>query len=122
MSALFTYPSGVIAPLPPQPVRRFTVAEYHQLLASGVLKSGDPYELLEGWIVAKMSRNSPHEATADKSEDAIRAALPSGWHLRGQKAITVSDSEPEPDIAIVIARTDRYVNGHPTPADITLIA
>ena len=42
-----TYPSGVTAPVSPLPVRKFTVEEYHQLLAAGTLKSGDPYELLD---------------------------------------------------------------------------
>jgi Uma2 family endonuclease len=119
--SIITYPSGVVAPLPPLPVRRFTVAEYHHLLATGVLKSGDPYELLEGWIVQKMSRNSPHDVALDKTEDAIRAALPAGWRVRGQKAITLQDSEPEPDIAVVLGPPDRYTPSHPTPADIAML-
>lgn len=32
--------------IPPFPVRKFTVAEYHRLLEVALLKSGDPYELL----------------------------------------------------------------------------
>ena len=41
--------------------------------------------------------------------------------MRLQSAITTSDSEPEPDIAIVPGPADRYVDQHPVPADIALI-
>ena len=43
--------------LPPLPVRRFTVDEYHQMIQAGVLGEDDDVELLEGWIVPKMARN-----------------------------------------------------------------
>ena len=48
--------------LPPLPVRRFSVDEYHQMIQSGVLGEEDDVELLEGWIVPKMARNPAHDA------------------------------------------------------------
>src|SRR4051794_16481458 len=103
-----TYPSGVVAPLPPQPVRKWTVDEYHQLLQSGLLQSGDPVELLEGGWVTKMSRTPPHEQTLDIAQNVIRAFLPPAWRLRVQSAITTGDSEPEPDLAIIRNPVNRY--------------
>lgn len=96
-----TYPSGVTAPVSPLPVRKFTVDEYHQLLAAGTLKSGDPYELLEGWIVQKMSRNTPHEMSLVLTADIVRVLTPDGFHVRVQSAITLEDSEPEPDVIVI---------------------
>src|SRR5689334_2233845 len=113
-----TYPSGVIAPLPPLPVRQFTVSEYHRLIESGVLGESDPCELLEGWIVLKMSRNSPHDTALDMAQETIRAVLPAGWRVREQMAVTLSESEPEPDIVVVPGPAQRYLQGHPTPPDI----
>ena len=47
--------------VPPVPVRRFTVDEYHQMIRAGILGEDDDVELLEGWIVPKMPRNPAHE-------------------------------------------------------------
>src|SRR4051812_40621289 len=105
-----TYPSGVIAPLPPLPPKQWTVDEYHQMLASGTLKSGDPFELLEGWIVPKMPRNPPHEQTLDIAQTVLRGVLPGDWRLRVQTAITTGDSEPEPDLAVIRNPITRYAN------------
>ena len=33
---------------PPYPVRRFTVDEYHRMIAAGVFADDDRFELLEG--------------------------------------------------------------------------
>jgi Uma2 family endonuclease len=116
-----TYPSGVTAPVPPLPVRKFTVEEYHQLLKTGTLKSGDPYELLEGWIVQKMSRNTPHETSLVLTADFIRVLIPDGYHVRVQSAITLSDSEPEPDVIVVRGGPRDYPIDLPSPPNIPLV-
>jgi Uma2 family endonuclease len=115
------YPAGVPGPLPPLPVRQWTVAEYHQMLQTGVLQSGDPCELLEGWIVPKTSRNPPHEQTLDIAQDVFQASLAPEWRLRVQSAITTSDSEPEPDFAVIHNPVTRYAQRLPGPADIGLL-
>lgn len=117
-----TYPSGVVAELPPLPPRKFTLDEYHNMLASGTLKSGDPCELLEGWIVPKMSRNTPHETSLVLSADAVRERIPSGFHVRSQSAITLDDSEPEPDVVVVRGSRRDYPVNLPSNSDIALIA
>ena len=103
-------------------VRKFTVDEYHQMIELGYFAANEKFELLEGWIVAKMSRNPPHDVTIDKATDAIRDRLPQGWRVRAQLAITTADSEPEPDLAIVLGPADRYGDHHPHPDEIAFIA
>src|SRR5207244_13321222 len=93
--------SPLAAQPPPRFMRRFTVDEYHRMIQNGVFADDDRFELLEGWIVAKMSKNPPHEVAVDKSHEAIRSCLPAGWRVRSQSAITTNDSEPEPDLAVV---------------------
>jgi Uma2 family endonuclease len=117
-----TYPSGVVAPLPPLPPKRWTVAEYHHMLDSGLLKDGDPVELLEGWLVTKMTRNAPHEQAVDLGQNVFRAILPAEWRLRVQTAVTLGDSEPEPDLVIIRNPIGRYANRLPGSPDIGLIA
>jgi Uma2 family endonuclease len=103
------------------PPRKFTVDEYHRMIRAGILKEGEAVELLEGWVIRKMPRNTPHEVASDKTEDAVRAALPPGWRMRVQKAISTGDSEPEPDCAVVEGGPDKYLASHPTPADIAFV-
>jgi hypothetical protein len=106
---------------PPGPVRRFTVAEYHKLIGSGFFAHDERFELLEGWIVPKMTRNPPHEVAIELANDAIRAVLPAGWRARIQSAITTADSEPEPDLAVVRGAARDHLQHHPGPADIALV-
>src|SRR5205823_2588074 len=47
--------------------------------------------------------------------------LPPDWSLRIQSAITLSDSEPEPDLAVVRGDERRYAAHHPRPADVGLL-
>jgi Uma2 family endonuclease len=91
------------------------------MIQKSVLTEDDPVELLEGWIVQKMPRTPGHDAAITLTESAIRSQLPSGWHVRVQCAITTSDSEPEPDLAVVAGDPRSYLHRHPSPSDIGLL-
>ena len=41
------------AMIPPFPVRRFTVDEYHRMIAADIIGVWDKTELLDGWIIPK---------------------------------------------------------------------
>lgn len=101
--------------------RRFTVAEYHQMIRTGILTDGEPIELLEGWMVKKMSHGTPHDSAMDAIEGLLPALLPVAWFIRCQRAVTLGDSEPEPDYAVVRGPRSRYRDNHPTPADIGFV-
>jgi Uma2 family endonuclease len=107
--------------IPPGPIRKFTVDEYHQLIRIGVLTEDDPVELLEGWIIQKMPRNPPHDGTLAVTNKRLGNRLPAGWHPRVQMAVTLPDSEPEPDLAIVRGQEEDYFTRHPGPSDIALL-
>jgi Uma2 family endonuclease len=101
--------------------RRFSVAEYHRLIELGMLTEDDNLELLEGYLVHKMSRNPPHDAAIQKGTKRWLRLLPAGWDLRVQSAITLTESEPEPDFAIVRGDENTYLTRHPSAADIGLV-
>lgn len=102
----------------PLPVHRFSVADYHRLVATGVLPEIQPVELLNGWIVDKMPHNPPHDSMIDLLMGELLVLLPAPWYPRAQSAITTEDSEPEPDIAVVKGPRGRYREWHPTGLDI----
>src|SRR2546423_10746826 len=82
------------------PVRRFTVEEYHRLIEQGFFASDERFELLEGWIVAKVPRNPIHDTAVLLADGLFRRLIPTGWLVRCQLGFTTGDSEPEPDIAL----------------------
>jgi hypothetical protein len=49
--------------------RQFTVDEYHRLIEIGLLTEDDNLELLEGYLVKKMTKNPPHEGSIDLAND-----------------------------------------------------
>jgi Uma2 family endonuclease len=100
---------------------RFTVEQYERMSETGILGPGDRVELLEGWIVEKMTHNPPHATALDLAQELLRGLLPAGWRLREQKPIRIPGSEPEPDLCVVRGPVKRYAHGHPTPADIALV-
>ena len=106
--------------VPPFPVRRFTVDEYHELMRLGVLTDDDQVELLEGWLVPKVGHNPPHDGTVALIHESLRVLLPPGWHIRVQSSMTTSDSEPEPDLAVVPGTARDYMTRHPDPREIAL--
>ena len=101
--------------------RRFSVTEYHRLIELGILTEDDNLELLDGYLVHKMPRNPPHDAAIQKSAKRLLRLLPPGWDLRVQSAVTLTDSEPEPDFAIVRGDENAYLTRHPAAADIGLV-
>jgi Uma2 family endonuclease len=119
--SISTPPTGGLFQPPPYPVRKFTVSEYHRLIQMCVLSEDDPVELLEGWIVPKMPRNPPHDGTIGLLQEVLRSQLPAGWCLRIQSAITLSDSEPEPDLVLAAGTPRQYMTRHPVPQDIALV-
>jgi Putative restriction endonuclease len=106
---------------PPCPVKQFTVDEYHRMISAGVFNADDRFELLEGWIVPKMTRNPPHEVAIVLASRSIQSKIPADWHHRVQSAITTADSEPEPDLAIVRGDARDFCSHHPGPNDVTLV-
>jgi hypothetical protein len=102
-------------------IYRFSVAQYQRMAELGILGPEDKVELLEGYVVLKMARNPPHDSTIQRVQRTIYRFLPAGWDLRVQSAVTLSDSVPEPDFAIVRGDHRTYMTRHPGPADIGLI-
>src|SRR5579862_683488 len=106
---------------PPYPIWRLSVNDYHRLIEFGILGEDDRVELLEGCIVPKMAHNPPHDGTIHIISKRLRKWLPEKWEIRIHSAITASESEPEPDLAIVRDQEREYLTRHPGPGDIGLV-
>jgi Uma2 family endonuclease len=101
--------------------RRWTVAEYHKMIESGLLMEGEPVELLEGYLVEKHVRNPPHESSLRRMTNRLPGRLPGGWFLQVQGAVSFPDSEPEPDGAALRGSDTDYDGRIPVAADIGVV-
>ena len=61
---------------PFQSLRRFSVAEYQQMIQTGILDDEDKVELLSGFVVLKMPRNPPHDGTIQLVRRQLERASP----------------------------------------------
>lgn len=94
---------------------KWTVQDYHRMIEAGIL-SDRHVELLEGEII-KVSPESPlHSDTTQALADYLRKQLNEKAKVREAHPITLGDSEPEPDLAIV--KEKRYNHHHPLVEDI----
>lgn len=98
-------------------VRRWTRGEYERMVDAGILGPGDRVELIEGEVVRMTPQNEPHAAAVSLAEEALREAFGEGFLVRpGLPLALSSDSEPEPDVAVVPGTARNYVNVHPSTA------
>jgi len=102
-------------------LRRFTVEEYHRLIDAGFFVDDDNYELLEGFIVHKMTKHPPHWIATGNLRDLLIALAIPGFFVHSQDPVTTSDSEPEPDLALVRGERRDYVGGNPDPTQAPLV-
>lgn len=108
--------------VPPFPVRKFTVAEYHRLLKVNILKSGDPYELLRGWIVPKPKSGPPRASACSRLHRRLLGIVAEEeWVIGPGGPITFRDSEPEPSCAVFRGPDDAYTARHPRPDETLLV-
>jgi Uma2 family endonuclease len=104
-----------------RPSVRYTVAEYDDMIAKGILGENDRVELIRGEIVPKMPIGDPHIARVTRLTRLFVRGLGDRATVSPQNPIRLSDSEPEPDITLLIPRDDDYASGKATPADILLL-
>ena len=119
-------PAPAAGPASPAPgllarLKRFTPDEFHAMIRLGVLSEHDRVVLIEGYLVNQMSKNPPHILALRRLRDALNRLIPAGWVYWFQDPVTLADSEPEPDYAIVRAAADDYATRKPGPADVGLV-
>jgi Uma2 family endonuclease len=105
------------------PLARLTVEQYEAMIASGAFSRNDRFELIEGTLLAKMTKNPGHSTGSELCGDAIRRLLPAGWHVRIEKPVRIParDSMPEPDVSVARGEIRDYEDRDPGPEDVALV-
>jgi len=96
---------------------KWSVDDYHRMIAAGILRDRR-VELLAGEIV-EMSPETPiHYNTTKRGAKYLEELLLGKADVRFNGPITLPNSEPEPDIAIVRLPESAYNDRHPGRDDI----
>ena len=80
---------------------RFSVEQYHRMIEAGIFAPDDRLELIHGELVTMSPINRRHAAGVDRLVYLLLGRLGQKARCRIQNPITLADSEPQPDVAIV---------------------
>lgn len=114
------------------PMFTLTLQQYHALTESGILRDGEPVELIEGLLIRKdrsdrggsiLNHGVRHATGVARGSRAVeRATRDLTTHVRVQLPVTLSDrDEPEPDYCLVRGMPEDFSDAHPSPADLLLV-
>ncbi len=108
---------GVMAT--PIPRRKFTVEQYYQMAATGILAPDERVELIEGEVIEMAPIGPRHAMCVDRIDEVMREKLGRTVHIRAQNPIRLSNiTEPQPDITV--AKRADYSTHHPVGEDVLL--
>jgi Uma2 family endonuclease len=109
------------AAFPPLPVCRFTVEHYEEMIRAGIIMEDDPIELLDGWMMPKMTQHPPHVLTSELIYNVLSRALPEGWCIHSQRPLRLTASMPEPDVMVIRGDLRSYRDRLPQAEDVALV-
>ncbi|EAZ91180.1 Uma2 family endonuclease [Crocosphaera chwakensis] len=99
---------------------KFSVEDYNKMIESGLLNYRH-VELINGLILEMFPEGTEHTYIGETFADYLRRLTQEVAWVRETRPITLSKSEPEPDIAIVRLPHSLYRSHHPYSEDIYLL-
>lgn len=94
--------------------RPIDLRTYHWMVENGLVEK--QAELIRGVIIEKMSKSPLHETTVRKLYRRVLAAAAETMLVTKEAPISIHDSEPQPDIAVIVGNDDDFAQAHPTTA------
>ena len=116
-----TSPEAVASPSVAVTRHRFTVEQYHEMIEHGIFREDEPIELIRGEIIRKLPIGNLHAATVNRLNRLLSKRLQDDTMLSIQNPIWLGDSEPEPDLAVLVYREDLYSSRRPVADDVLLL-
>jgi len=101
--------------------RLWSREEYDRLIAAGMFHPEERLELIKGEIIQMSPQGSQHATAVTLVENALKTVFGKNYVIRVQMPLAISpDSEPEPDIAIVVGTPRDYRDEHPNTAELVV--
>ena len=95
-----------------------TVQQYHEFPEYN--ENGRRTELIRGIVIEKMSKSPLHCGIAKALYDHLLKTTPAGFCVRKDDPLTLTDSEPVPDIAIICGEPRDFADRHPSTAALVI--
>lgn len=99
---------------------KWSLEQWHKLIETGVL-NGQNVEFIEGEIITISPEGIPHSFSNRRLGDYLRELFKGIAYCSERYPITLNNSEPQPDFALLKLPADIYRNHHPYPEDIYLL-
>jgi Uma2 family endonuclease len=100
----------------------FTVDEYYQMAAAGILRPEDRVELIDGEIVQMSPIGDRHALCVMIATNLFARALGTEALINVQNPLRLNKyTEPQPDIVVLKPRTDYYKHQQIRPEDTLLV-
>ena len=99
---------------------KWSVKEYHQMIATGILNERH-VELITGKIIEMSPEGPLHRKINDDMAEYLREKLRGQAKVYESHPVTLPDSEPEPDVAVVKLPISLYDSHHPSAEEIYLL-
>ena len=99
---------------------KWSLEQWHKLVETGVL-AGQNVEFIEGEIIEMSPEGIPHSFSNQSIGNYLQQLLSKIAIVLERYPITLDNSEPQPDIAIVRTPREIYRTHHPHPEDIYLL-
>ena len=96
---------------------KWSIADYHKMIEAGILHDRH-IQLIDGELIEMSPEGAIHAAYGGSVADYLRQVLADKAWIREAHPLTLLNSEPEPDIAIVKLPKSKYFQHHPTPQDV----
>ena len=105
-----------------QAQHRFSVADYHRMAETGVLKPDSRVELLDGKIIDMSPIGPFHGGLVNRLSRLFHKRSAGRWLVSTQNPLHLDQhSEPQPDLMLLKPASDDYTSRHPLPEDVFLL-
>lgn len=120
MSATFTTPPRTVEQRDRDSY--WTADAFERACESGVFGHDVRLELIHGRVIDRMPESTLHGFLATLIIEYLRALLPPGFLVRGERLIRIAfDGDPVPDVSVVVGGPFDYRDRHATPQDTALL-
>ena len=100
---------------------RFSVDDYDEMVARAIITENDRVELIRGEVLEKRTIGDMHAACVKRLNRLFGSIVGDRAIISIQDPIHLTDSEPEPDVALLRPRPDFYASARAQPIDVFLL-
>ncbi|KAB2647505.1 MAG: Uma2 family endonuclease [Verrucomicrobia bacterium] len=99
-------------------VAAVSVEHYHRMFELGML--APKIELIRGALIEPIPKSPLHAFIVELLREYLTVRLPQGYFLRQEQPLTLNDSEPEPDLAVIRGARPDFLAAHPATAELII--